>query len=254
MPTISATIITKNESRHIGSCIEALLWADEIIILDCGSTDGTQDICKKYGPKVKLHETDWPGFGKQKNRALDLATSDWILSIDADEIITPELKAEILSATTNNDYIAYQIPRLTYFYNRPIRHCFKSDRDAPIRLAKNGRCRFSEDIVHEKMIVDGKIKKIKNELHHFSYYNLEGSINKINSYSTLNALKLSQTQKRTNAFQVLAHAIWTFIKIYFLNLGFLDGWPGFLIAFSNSEGTFYKYAKLLEKNHHLPLK
>jgi len=109
MPTISATIITKNEAHDIRGCIESLLWTDEIIILDSGSTDGTQAICQEYAPKVKLTVTDWPGFSKQKQRALDLATSDWILSIDADEQVTPELQNEILEVIPNSEYAAYKI-------------------------------------------------------------------------------------------------------------------------------------------------
>lgn len=247
MPTIAAIIITKNEQQCIQECIESIIWVDEIIVLDSGSTDHTTDICKKYAPRLKLYETDWPGFGAQKNRALDLATTDWVLSIDADEKVTAELKDEILQALNNKDCIAYQIPRLTYFYKHPIKYCFNNKQDAPVRLAKKDCCRFSDDLIHEKLMVNGKTKKLKNNLHHYSYRNLEETINKINNYSTLGAIQLYQTQRKTNPLLALAHASWIFIKIYFLRLGFLDGWPGFIVALSNFEGTFYKYAKLLEK-------
>ena len=250
MPTISTIIITKNEEQHIQDCIETALWTDEIIVLDSGSSDRTQEICKEYVPKVKLYVTDWPGYGKQKNRALELANSDWILSIDADERITPELQAEILQViSSNSDCVAYQIPRVTYFYNRPMRYCFRSISDAPTRMIKKGEGRFTDATIHETLLASGKIKKLKSSLKHFSCDNLADVINKINSYSTLGALNLKQAQKKVNFAQVLAHAGWTFIKIYFLRLGFLDGWPGFLTSLSHAEGSFYKYAKLLEKNY-----
>jgi glycosyltransferase involved in cell wall biosynthesis len=247
MSTISTIIITKNESQNIADCIESVLWTDEIIVLDCGSTDYTQNICKKYAPKVKLHETDWPGFGKQKNRALSLATSNWILSIDADERITSKLKDEILQKLSSSDYVAYKIPRLNYFLGKPIKHCFGNKSDAPIRLVKSGSCTFSNDIIHEKIIVNGETGKLQNKLDHFSFNNIEGLINKINNYSTIGAIKLYDAKRKTSYAKAFAHASWAFIRIYFLKCGFLDGWAGFVIAFSNFEGTFYRYAKLLEK-------
>ncbi|EKE01169.1 MAG: Lipopolysaccharide core biosynthesis glycosyltransferase [uncultured bacterium] len=248
MPTISAIIITKNEEKNIAACIDSVLWVDEIIVLDCGSTDQTQEICRKYAPKVKLRETDWPGFGEQKNRALALATSDWILSVDADERVTPQLKQEILQKLDNPNYVAYKTPRLNYFLGKPIRYCYGDKSDAPIRLAKKNACKFSDDIIHEKIIVNGTIGKLQNKLDHFSFNNIEDLINKINSYSTLGATKLYKNNKKTSHTKAFAHALWAFIRIYFLKRGFLDGWPGFIIAFSNFEGTFYRYVKLIEKN------
>ena len=249
MPTISTLIITKNEAHDIEACIESVLWTDEIIILDCGSTDNTIDICKKYAPKVKLHQTDWPGFGKQKNRALVLATSEWILSIDADERVTPELKNEILQTLDNSSYVAYQIPFQNHFLNRKIKYCFGDDFHT--RLAKKEFCKFSDNIVHEKIIINGATGKLRKKIDHFSCDNMEELINKINSYSTLGAITLHQSGKKASFARALTHACWKFIKIYFINLGFLDGWPGFILAFSNFEGTFYKYAKPLLSNNHL---
>jgi glycosyltransferase involved in cell wall biosynthesis len=251
MPTISTTIITKNEEDNIGACIESVLWTDEIIILDCGSTDNTKNICKKYAPKVKFYETDWPGFGKQKNRALKLATSDWILSIDADERVTSELRDEILQTLAHDTsiYTAYQMPRQNYFLNKPLKYCCGKGEAASPRLAKRGYCKFSDDIVHEKTIITGNIGKLKNELSHFPWKNIEHLLNTMNHYSTLGALRLEQAKNKSSFIEALVHACWAFIRVYFLRLGFLDGWPGFIIAFSNFEGTFYRYAKLVEKNY-----
>lgn len=249
--SISTIIITKNEATHIATCIKSVLWTDEIIILDCGSTDQTQEICKTYAPKVKLYVTDWPGFGKQKNRALTLATSTWMLSIDADEQVTPELKQEILQTLKNTKYTAYKIPFVDYFLDKPIKYYFGLLTYSRIRLAKKEFCKFSDDIVHEKIMVTGKIGKLKNKLHHFSFANIETLINKINSYSTLGAIKLYSQNKTTCFSQAFGHACWTFIKIYFLKFGFINGWRGFIIALSNFEGTFYRYVKLLEKDKHV---
>lgn len=249
MPTISTIIITKNEAHNIGDCIESVLWTDEIIVVDSGSTDQTQEICKKYAPKVKFHATDWPGFGKQKNRALALATSEWVLSLDADERITQELKEEILQKAGKEKYVAYKLLRQNYFLGNPLKYCSGFQGDVLVRLAKKEHCIFSDDTVHECMIINNDaIGKMYNKFKHFSYRSLEDRINKMNYYSTIGALSLAQKNKKTYIFEILAKTIWEFIRVYFLKLGFLDGWPGFIISLSNSEGKFYKYAKLMEKN------
>jgi len=249
--TISATIITKNEEKHIKDCIESVLWTDEIIILDSGSTDNTLKICKQYTPKVKLFETDWQGFGKQKTRALEQTTSEWILSIDADERVTPELKEEILQTLKQPSFEAYKIPMQNHFLRKPLKFCCGSDYH--IRLAKKSSCKFTDDVVHEQMIISGNsggnIGKLQKKLNHFSIDKLEESIEKINNYSTLGALKLKQNKENVRPIHAFGHALWIFIKIYFLRLGFLDGLPGFVFAFSNLEGTFYKYIKLLEQKY-----
>lgn len=249
MATLSTIIITKNEEKQIKACIESVLWSNEIIVLDSGSTDHTVKICREFAPKVKLFETDWPGFGKQKNRALGVATSDWVLSIDADEVVTPELAQEILQVLNHNDSVAaYQIPRLNYLQKIPLRHCFK--KDLVLRLFRRGQGSFSNEEVHEKVLISdgGKIKSLKNRIDHFSFASLEAVIAKMNNYSSLGARKLYAQSNNNHITNPLVRAGWIFIKIYFLNLGFLDGWPGFIIAFSNFEGVFYKYAKLRQQN------
>ena len=250
MQTISVIIITKNEEANIKDCIETVLWADEIVIIDAISTDQTQKICEQYAPKVKIHIADWPGFGIQKNRALQFATSNWILSLDADERITPTLKQEIQETIKKNSTsAAYKIPRLNYFLGKPMKYGFGFNSDAPVRLAQKNLCEFTPDIVHEQLITTGNIDQLKNPLLHFPFENLEKLTSKINSYSTLGATTLHQKNKNTNFLQALIHATWVFVKVYFLRLGFLSGWRGFLLAFSNFEGTFYRYLKLFEKNN-----
>ena len=247
MQSISVIIITKNEAHNIKSCIESVLWADEIIILDSGSTDGTQNICREYA-KANLYETDWPGFGIQKQRALDLAHSDWILSLDADEIITVALKDEIqkIIVRNNETKYAYKIPRQTFFLGKPIKFSYKPKNDAPIRLFQRGCGKFTEDTIHEKFNVATELLSevgcLKNHILHHSFPDVDTLLRKIQQYSTLGAGKISK-QKSCNSFSAFSHAFWVFFKFYILKCGFLDGFPGFLIAFSNFEGTLYRYVK-----------
>lgn len=244
---ISTIIITKNEADDIASCIESVLWTDEIIILDSGSTDNTQVICKKY--PVKLIETDWIGFGAQKNRARKLATHEWILSIDADERVTQELQTEITQKISTADCNAYKIKRLNFFQNKPMKHCLNPAKDTPIKLFKKNTAKFSADVVHERVIVEGKVGIVENYLLHYPFKNLEELLNKANQYSTLGVQKLLAKNVRSGVLSSLWHGFWAFFRIYFLKLGFLDGWQGFLIALSNFEGTFYRYAKLMEQQN-----
>jgi len=246
---ISTIIITKNAAKYLKQCLDSVLWADEIIVLDCGSSDETVNICKSYGDKLKLYQTDWPGFGKQKNRALKLASSEWILSLDADEVVTPELQREIINIVqknNDNQVVAYKIPRLTYCFDKPVKYCFGYNKDKPIRLLKKDYGYFSDDIVHEKIIVNGGVGSLNQQIQHFSFSSIEDIINKMHSYSTLSATKLYQKQYKITSVQAFLHAVWIFFRIYVLRLGFLDGYCGFIIALSNFEGVFYKYAKLME--------
>lgn len=246
---ISAIIITKNEAANIAECLVSLQWVDEIVVVDADSSDGTADICRNYGAVV--HVTDWSGFGAQKNKALNLARNVWILSIDADEKVTPLLRDEILQLVKKqrsfdeDSYVAYKIPRQNYFYNRLIK-CLSSKHDMPIRLFQKERAMFSTDVVHEKVVVNGKVGQLQHHLIHVPFANLEELLDKANTYSSLGVQKLLAKKTRPSIGKTIAHALWTFVKIYFLKRGFLDGWPGFLIAFANFEGTFYRYAKLLE--------
>jgi len=247
MPTITAAIMTKNEALDIASCIESVLWMDEVIILDSGSTDGTQDICRKYN--VKLFATDWPGFGEQSNRCIEMSNSDWCFLLDADEKVTPELKDDIIQAINNVDNIvAYRVPRLNFFHKRAIKHCLNPKKDTPMRLVKKGFAQYAE-IVHPTVKINGKTGMLKNYLLHYPFQNLAELLDKMNSYSTLSAEKLFTKKVKSGVVKALSHAIWSFIKLYFLKGGFLDGWPGLLIAFGNFEGTFYRYAKLMELGH-----
>ena len=240
MKSISVIIITLNESLKIEACLDSVKWTDEIIVIDSGSTDNTVEICKKYTDKV--YETDWPGFGPQKNRALSYASCDWVLSIDADEVVTPELKEEIQSALLNETFEIYDIPRLSSFCGRDL-HYGGWRPDYVTRLFKNGSASFSNDLVHERLVFETKKGKLKESLIHTSIDDLDSMLSKVNAYSTAGTQRIVDKGKQVGLFSALSHGFWIFFRTYFLRLGFLDGKEGFIMAVSAGENTYYRYLK-----------
>lgn len=238
---LSVIVITKNEALHIARCLNSVAWANEIIVLDSGSSDNTVEICKQFTQQVFC--TDWPGFGPQKQRALDKARYDWVLSIDADEAISPALKAEILQAMQNKQAEAFEIPRLSSYCGKQMKHSGWWP-DYVLRLFKRESANFSADVVHERVLVQGSIARLKNPILHEAFVNPSEVLDKINSYSSLGAEKLLQQGKSTTLGQALLKAIWTFLRSYFLKAGMLDGAEGLMLAISNAEGCYYKYLKL----------
>lgn len=239
---LSVILITKNEVGQIRECLESVRWADEIIVLDSGSSDGTVAICREFTDQV--FETDWPGFGPQKNRALDKASGDWILSIDADERISPELRAEIEQVIQSGAVPAYEIPRASHYCGKRIHHSGWWP-DYIVRLFRRGSGRFSDSLVHEVVQVQGTVGRLKHPIIHYSFGNFEEVLEKVNRYSTYNAEMLLQKGKSTSVLQAVARGFWAFLKTYVFRAGFLDGRHGFLLAISNAEGTYYKYVKLI---------
>ena len=241
---ISVTIITKNEEVAIGRCLESAAWADEVIVLDSGSTDRTVKIAREMGANVVVKE-DWPGFGPQKNRALELATGDWILSLDADEWLTLEASDEIRSAVADNaPFDAYRLPRSSSFCGRFMRHSGWWP-DYVVRLFRSGTARFSDDIVHERTLVDGAVGTLRNPLMHETYVDLEDMQKKFNRYSSLGAQTLHARGARGGLVKALLHGLGAFLRTYVLRRGFLDGREGFMLAIANAEVAYYKYVKLL---------
>jgi len=238
---VSVTIITKNEAHEIEACLKSVSWADEIIVLDSGSTDNTVEICRQHTAHV--YTTDWPGFGPQKNRAIDKATGDWILSIDADERVSEALKEEILQTIPQTHLNGFYIPRLSYYCGQPMHHSGWWPDYVP-RLFRAGHGNFSNDIVHERLQVTGTSGKLNNPLTHYSFRNMEGVLDKINQYSSLNAEILYRNNKRSGVMKAVGKGVWAFIRTYIIQAGFLDGSRGFMLAVSNAEGTYYKYIKL----------
>lgn len=243
-PKLSITIITKNEANRIEACLRSIAWADEIIVLDSGSTDNTVALCQKYTDQVFI--TDWPGFGPQKNRALEKATGDWVLSIDADEQISDALHHEILAVIQSNPpYSAYAILRQSSYLGKILRHGDWSN-DYCIRLFRRTHVQFTNDCVHEKVqVITGKTGKLKNPFYHQTYTSLEQVIEKINSYSSLTAKTKHEKGQRATLFKAIGRGLWTFFRCYILKRGFLDGREGFMLAISNAETTYYRYAKMM---------
>ena len=240
---LSVIIITKNEASHVGRCLESVSWADEIIVLDSGSDDETVAICRRYTEKV--YETDWPGFGIQKQRALAKASQDWILSIDADEVVTRELRTQIEKALQQEQFNGYEIPRLSSYCGKQIRHGGWWP-DYVLRLFRRQSGRFSESLVHEKIFVEGAVGRLVAPLLHESFVNLEEVLHKVDSYSTLNAKMLHERGVKSSLAKAIIKALWNFFRTYIIKLSILDGSQGLMLALSNAEGTYYKYAKLLE--------
>ncbi len=244
---LSVIIITRNEAANIRACLESVAWADEIIVVDSGSSDGTVEICRELGAQVFVH--DWPGFGMQKNRALSCATNEWVFSIDADERVTPELRAAIgaVLARPDDDHIAYEISRLSSYCGRFMRHSGWYP-DRIVRLFRRDAARFSDDLVHERLLVAGKTGLLDGELLHYAFDDLEEVLHKVNRYSSAGAAMMQLRGRQVSLSGAVLRGLWSFIRTYFLRGGFLDGREGFMLAVSNAEGTYYRYLKLLLLN------
>jgi glycosyltransferase involved in cell wall biosynthesis len=244
---LSVIIITKNESHHIRRCLESIIWADEIIIFDSGSTDDTVSICQRYTEKVFV--TDWPGFGPQKQRALNCATQPWVLSIHADETVSPALKQEIEIAIKNTEIQGYEIPRLSSYCGKDIQYGGWRP-DYVLRLFQRKAGQFSNDLVHEQVKIKGTTKRLQSPLLHEAFVNPEEVLQKMNNYSSLGAQQLFKKGKKASLTLALLKGLWRFIKTYFIKLSILNGEEGLMLAISNAEGTYYKYIKLrqLSKN------
>lgn len=242
---LSVIIITKNEGHQIKDCLESVHFADEIIVLDSGSTDNTAEVCKLHTEKFYVTD-DWPGFGPQKQRALDKSSGDWVLSIDADERVTPELKEEILKAMSDpNSANGYYLPRLSYVCGRPIKHGGWYP-DYIIRFFKKSKGHFTKALVHEKILIEGEVGYFKNPLIHYTYDSYEQLIDKFNNYSSLGAKNLykDNLSKNSGLMSAIVRGVSAFLKSYVFKLGFLDGKMGFVLAFSSAETAYYKYLKL----------
>lgn len=249
MSSLSVVIITKNESETIADCLNSVTFADEIIVVDSGSTDGTVEYCRNI-PKVKVLECDWPGDGPQRNRGIDIATKDWILCLDADERVTPELGDEIQTLLRSNSlYQGYDIPFLSHYLGRPM---YYGDwrNESHIRLFKRQFGRYSKSDApgaqgaHCRPLVDGKVGKLRNKIYHYPFPTLDKMLTKLNSYSTGSAHCRLYQGKKGGLGRALGHGVWTFIRGYIIKAGFLDGREGFILALSNAHGAYYRYLKL----------
>ena len=243
---ISVYIIAYNEAEKIRDCINSILWADEIIVADSHSTDGTTEIAIKLGAKV-IH-IPFKGYGDLRNQAISNCTGDWIFSLDSDERCTIEVRDEIIALIDNAPLDIYQVPRKNFFMGRWIKHSGWYPNYRQPQLFRNGKMIYTLEPVHEGYISqsDKEIGVIKNFIWQFPFKNTEEILRKANRYSTLGVIKLQEKEKNSTVFKAFLHGFWSFIKHYIFKLGFLDGGPGFVIAFGNFEGTFYRYVKLME--------
>jgi glycosyltransferase involved in cell wall biosynthesis len=237
---LSAIIITKNEAGNIVACLESVAFCDERIVVDSGSDDDTIKIARASGAAVVTHA--WAGFGAQKNFALSQARGEWVLSIDADERVPPPLAAEILSTIGSASADGYEIARLSTFLGRPMRHSGWFP-DYVLRLFRREKARFTDDLVHERVICEGPIARLSGLLDHHPVLRLEDAIARVDGYSTAGAAMLAASPRRVSFASGIGHGVWSFLRAYIWRLGFLDGREGFLLAVANAEGTYYRYMK-----------
>jgi len=237
---ISVIIITYNEASNIARTLASLSFAEEIIVVDSGSEDNTVNIARRYTSKVYVH--DWPGYGPQKNRALDYATCPWVLSVDADEVVSDALVDVLAQAIQRENIAGYYIPIRLMFYGRLIRHTV--GRSQHIRLFRREVTRFDDKAIHENCMVDGKVASLDKPLYHYSYRSVEHMLDKMNLYSSLSARMKAGLGKRASVTKAALHGLWMFLKMYIFNRGFLDGSAGFVISVAFAEGSYYRYVKL----------
>ncbi len=245
MATLSVVVITRNEAANIDACLASVDFADEIVVLDSGSTDETVERARARNAKVEVR-ADWPGYGPQRRRAQALAGGDWILMIDADERVTPELAAAIRAAVQRDDRDrAYALPRLSWCFGRYIRHGGWYP-DYVVRLYPRARGRYDDALVHEKVVLDDGISvgRLEGDLLHFTYDSLRHYLEKSAHYAEAWADQRERAGKRASLSQGVVHALGCFVRMYLLRGGFLDGRAGLLLALLSAHSTFNKYADL----------
>jgi glycosyltransferase involved in cell wall biosynthesis len=245
MARISVYIIAYNEADKIEAALKSVTWADEIVVADSHSTDGTVEIALNYTDRVL--QLPFEGFGKLRNDVLAQLTGDWVFSLDADERCTEAAATEIRRVVEQPDAAdAYHVPRLNFLLGRWIRHSgWYPDYRQP-QLFRRGKLRYTEDAVHESYILDGTLAYTTEPIAQVPFKDLAQIVHKMQRYSTLGVERLAQRNTRPSMGMALTHGLSAFFRHYVVRLGFLDGWAGFVIAFSNFEGTFYRYAKYTE--------
>ena len=247
-PTLGAAIIALNGQARLAQCLAALSFADDIVVIDGGSTDATVSIAQAHGARV-IARPDWPGFGPQKNQALEALDTDWVLSIDTDEVVTPQLVASIREAIHAPRADVYALDRLSSFCGQWVHHSGWYPDWVP-RLFKRGAARFSDDLVHERLVFETPAARLEGKLMHYSYEDFETVLRKLDAYSSAGAQQRHAAGKRGGFGKALGRGAWAFIRTYLLRRGFLDGRTGFMIAIFNAETVYYRFLKLDAANRH----
>ena len=241
---LSAVVIAWNEEGRIGPCLESLRFADEIVVVDSGSTDKTMEVARRFTDRV--FPVAWKGFGPQKQAAVDLAAHDIVLNVDCDERVTPELSEEILALLAKKEFRAgYDVPRRTFLGGKEIRHSGWYP-DRTVRLFDRRKARYSDSAVHERVVVDGPAGRLENHLLHYSFRGFADILSKTERYTDLSAMEMYASGRRCGILDLTLRPFLAAFKTYFLRLGFLDGVEGVEIAFAASLYVFAKYAKLRE--------
>ncbi len=243
---LSVIVIAKNEAATIRRCLDAIRWADEIIVLDSGSEDATVAVAREYTPHV--FQTDWQGFGVQKQRALEKASGDWILNLDADEVITEPLRQEVLKAMSQTELSGFRIPIRMFFYGKALR--FSAGPKRHVRLFKRTGARFSSDLVHEKILLPehSRIGRFTSPILHYSFRDVSHALTKINLYSSYSARIRIEANKKHTLTQTLLSSIWMFLRCYVIQGGMLDGKPGLVFALFQAQGSWYRGIKQLYRD------
>jgi glycosyltransferase involved in cell wall biosynthesis len=242
---ISAVVITYNEERRLEDALKSLAGVvSEIVVVDCHSTDETVNIARRFTDRV--FERAWTNFADQKNFANGKAAHPWILSLDADERVSPELREELRGLrSTEPDVDAFSIPRRVFYLGRWIRHSGWYP-DRKVRLFRKTRARWEGEYVHERLVVEGRTAKLRGALHHFTYRNIREHLDRINTFSELGAQKLYARKKKARLTHLLGLPAFRFLRAYIWKLGFLDGFPGLVISVLTGHAVFVRYAKLRE--------
>lgn len=244
MSSLSVLVITKNEEHNIVECLESVRWADEIVVVDGGSTDKTVLLAGKVTPKV--FERKWDGYGAAKNFGLEQCTSEWVLWLDADERVTQELASEIRQTIQSNPFNnGFEVPRRANFLGSWINHCGWYP-GFVARLFRRGKGRFTEQKVHERLEIEGRTGRLTSDLLHYTDPTLAHYFEKFNRYTSLAAEELYERGERFSIIQLLVRPPWVFLKMYVVRAGFLDGLAGFVLCALSSLYVFTKYAKLWE--------
>jgi glycosyltransferase involved in cell wall biosynthesis len=246
---VSVCVVCFNEEKYIQDCLKAVSWADDIVVIDSFSTDKTVEIAARFTPRVRQRE--WKGYLDQKKYAMSLAKNEWVLLMDADEVMTGELAAEIKNELDGGGggFEGFCFRRKLFYLNRWMKHG-EWYPDYKLRLFKKAKAEIGGMEPHDNIqIKSGRIKYLKGEILHYSYENIADQIRTLNKYSSISAKEMFNRRVKAPFLRMLAHPAWRFCQAYILRRGFMDGLPGFIIAATNSFYVFLKYTKLLELYH-----